>query len=485
MPTGIVTIEIKKVKNVPSGALTGAQRPYVVATVAGRFFGRSRVVSTTATEFSLAAEPTPWRLNVPFDGADLPISLKIIDDRGDASPLELVVIDEHISAPYTGGTRSIGGLGPQIECHLATRIVPLLPVPAAVPRASASSTTRATIAVRNTLIVHFVNIGGLYHPGYAPSRVPNPKRSEPHPGYRSEDDRGRIFLNRSLTGSYQRNTQLIELHARVEVIFGRLPAGSKLKWTVVDPDDPFDGDPNVHRQWAPYIDARDYDAAGHPTGARGNDNEGRPDHSPAWEQSAGFPLTVVSAHEAETSIVSLESKVILHCPNVAGDNLIVRVTVDSPRPATVFETETGLMTMWHRIDAEYAKMTSAFPLPVDQVPPFFDQASAELNFTRVPDLPDQQFMSPDEAHLDDNSAAYVNTHFSHHADPGWFCVISAMEPHTLPTTPGGGHLHRRCRLARWSTGGRARGVHRDPRQPPRCFLHAAPLGRPVCRVRCQ
>ncbi|MBK8258710.1 MAG: hypothetical protein IPK82_39390 [Polyangiaceae bacterium] len=440
IPTALVSVEIKQIRNIPASLLTGTSRPFARAIIGRRHFGRSRVLPTAGATFDLTAEPQPWKHTVAVNGGAVTLMLEIWDDQGDPANRRLAWIQGNIPAPYVGGT-VVFGSNPEIECEVITRPVPPAAVAAVVPRSPDGAPAQATIAITDTLVVEYTGIRGLYKPGYTPTGVTSPKRSEPCPGYVSEDEKGRIFLNRNLSGDYARDTQLIELAVKVHVRRGQLPASAKVKWTMLDVDDPFDSDPSVHRQWAPYIDSNDYNGTGVPTGARGGDNEGTPARNPPWEQVSGFPLSGAAATTCQTDIVQnsgvFESKVTYHCPDVAGDTVVIRAEIESPTPVVVFEAETGLMTLWHRVDVEYIRMTSALALPVDQVPQFFEQACAELNFAPERVVPDQQYMAPDDNSLSPSSAAYVNANFTHASNPGWFCLISAMEPHPLPATPGG------------------------------------------------
>ena len=435
LPTALVSVEIKQIRNIPASLITGTQRTFAHAIIGLRHFGRSSVLPSGATTFDLWREPQPWRYTCAVDNEAVWLLLEIWDDLGCFPNHRLALIHGSIPSPYANGTIIIGS-GPEIECEVMTRVVPAPTATAVVPRSPQGAPSQATITVSNTLVVYIANIRGLHKPGFVPSGVTRPKRSEPCPWYRSEDERGRIFLNRDLTGAYASDMQLIELTVYVYVPRGQLPSDAKIKWTVIDPDDPFDADPQVHREWAPYIDAKDYNATGAPTGARGGDNEGSPKRNPPWEEVEGFPLSSLAATSAQTDIVSNESKVILHCPDVAGDTIIVRADIESSTPMQVFEAETGLMTLWHRLEVESIRMKSALALPLDQVPEFFEQACAELNFEQDRVVEDQPFMAADEKALSAASATYVNTNFSHARNPGWFCVISAMEPHRLPSKLG-------------------------------------------------
>jgi hypothetical protein len=98
-------------------------------------------------------------------------------------------------------------------------------------------------------------------------------------------------------------------------------------------------------------------------------------------------------------------------------------------------------------------MNSGFDLPVAEVAIPFEAACAELEFAPQRLVADRAHMSPTDAALDTESTAYVQSVFSHKSDPGWFCIISAMEPHPLPAAKGASAFKGKVKLA---TGGSGR-----------------------------
>lgn len=433
LPKAIVTVDIRKIASVGS-VIAGAAKPYAIARVSGRFIGRSRLIPSGATDFELTSEPSPWRHEYATVGEAVTVDVEIWDDRGDLAPMRLTHLAASIAEPWPSGPLIFGG-APKIECQVTTSAVPKLAPKIPVPRSAKGAKAGAVLAVPNSAVVELLDITGLYKP--VATGKAGLKRAEAVPFYCSEDDLGRIYLNTGLDGKWAKNTQLIQLSARVKVMRGVLPKGTKLKWKLVDPDDPFNDQTDVHQQWGPYIDAGDYSGAAQ-AGAKGGDNEGKPDHSPAWEQVSAFTLSGPSATEATTEIVGGQSQVKLHCPNVAGDNLIVRAELVPPAKAKLqsFAAQSGIMTMWHRVDVEPVRMSSGFALPVTEVPPMFEQACVQLDFAPERAVPDQQFLAADDDHIETESAKYVEKVFSHKGDPGWFCLVSAMEPYPLPKKKG-------------------------------------------------
>lgn len=421
----LFTIELRRIMGLAS-ALSGAQRPYVIAWIGGRLFGRSHILAAGADELDLTAEPEPWVNVIRSPEAAPELRFEVWDDHGDLAPQLLTGLGVTLPSGVVAGDMTLGGAALRVLVRVTRRDVPRI-ASSVVPRVATGASTRATIAVPNTLIVELSDVRGLCKPGHVPAGVAHPRRAEPLTGYLSEDNLGRIYLNRDLDGDYARDQQQIEVSARVTVLRGRLPASAKIKWTVLDPDDVFDADSAVHREAAPIIDENDHDASGAPTGALSADNQGSFDHSPRWEEVSGHSLEVVSDTEAKTSIVSNESKVLIHCPNCAGDDLIVCATVEADVPVEVFPARTGVMTVWHRIDVEYVRMRRAQDLPVDQVPAFFEEARAELNFSEPNDQPYERYMVPRLVHHDVAATRYIDRHAVHAHDPGWFVLVAAIE----------------------------------------------------------
>ncbi|MEZ4315681.1 MAG: hypothetical protein R3F14_47300, partial [Polyangiaceae bacterium] len=83
----LLTIELRRIENLTS-VLSSAQRPYVLAWIGGRLFGRSRILATSAADFDLTAEPQPCshELRVPESPAEVRVE---IWDEARARPLRV------------------------------------------------------------------------------------------------------------------------------------------------------------------------------------------------------------------------------------------------------------------------------------------------------------------------------------------------------------------------------------------------------------
>ena len=440
IPQALVTITLKQVAGISPGLLSSAQRPYILARIGNRPFGRSRLLHAPGGTFSLTAEPIAWSDRVSANGGDIPVVVQIWDDLGDDGPSMLSEISGSVPVPYFTLQMTIGD-SPNVVLDVSTVLIPVPVLQAPVPRAAPGRSTRATLRPVNTLAVELTDIVGLRAPvALGQSGL---VRSERRAGYLSEDHAGRVYLNHDLAGKWKSRAQQIQLEARVTSIRGVIPGDAKIRWRVIDVDDPSNDATGLHAQWGPYIDPRDY-ANGKQSGASGGDNEGAPSHAPPWEEVPGFPLASKAAHDATSAVVNGASKIILHCPSAAGDNFIVAAEVEAKTKVESVGARTGIITMWHRLQVESIRMNSGLPLPTADVAVPFEVACAELEFSPDRLVPDVPTMAPNDDALDSASSAYVEAVFANRAEPGWFCIVAAMEPHPLPTNVGaqlfGGHV---------------------------------------------
>jgi hypothetical protein len=450
IPRALVTITLKQVAKIDPGLLSSAQHPYVLARIGSRLFGRSRILPRSGGTFSLTSEPVSWSDRVAATGTDIPVVAQIWDDLGDAAPTMLAEIAGTVPVPYFTLEMTIGN-SPSIVLDVKTTLIPAPVAQAPVPRAAPGQSTRATLRPVNSLVVELTDIVGLRAPVAAGQG--GLLRSERRVGYCSEDHAGRIYLNHDLTGAWKSKAQQIQLEARLTPVRGTIPKDAKVRWRIVDVDDPANDATGVHAQWGPYIDARDYTNGKH-SGASGADKEGKPSHDPPWEEVPGFALTSKAHHDATTAVVGGASKVVLNCPSTAGDNFIVTAEAESKSKIESFGGRTGIMAMWHRLQVESIRMNSGLPLPIEDVAVPFEVAFAELEFSPDRVVADVTQMAANREVLDAACAAYVDTVFSHKSDPGWFCIIAAMEPHPLPTNVGAQLFAGRVPLKATGTGQR-------------------------------
>lgn len=318
-----------------------------------------------------------------------------------------------------------------IVLRFACRLVPGGgPVPTSVPRQSASAEpVLAVVLPPRAYVVVIEEIRGLYKPTGAD---PPAKRAGYIHGYTSEDHQGRMYLNRNPNGDWVSGQQFIDVRARVHVPMGlnTLPPNPKIHWTVQDPDDPINDQPICPIDAGSYLDQNDYSNAG-PVGAQGNDNEGVL-RNPRWEAVGNSALVVLSLATATTTVDQFGySSVRIHCPDLAGDNLIVRAELGGVAADQLFPAQTGVMTMWQRIDVEYVQLQDAHPLPVNAVPQYFEPACIQLDFTAPRLEPAQQYVGNSKDTYE--PLPFADSKFQNNGVRGWFCLIAACW--ACPTQP--------------------------------------------------
>ncbi len=286
-----------------------------------------------------------------------------------------------------------------------------------------------------SLSVTIIEIRGLYKPGVDDRAVKPPgttKNSGYVPGYTSSDDKGRIFTNRALDGSWHKNRQHIEITVQVAVTPSScaLPSNTKVRWSFEDPDDPSNEIPNIHPDAGRLIDPNDYSGTTK-TGANPNDNDprGKATVAPRFEQVDA--LYALTANDTLVDPGTMRSKVRFHVSDVAGDNYILRAQGVHPTVTTSTEARTGVMTVWDRVEIEYVKMASAHELPVDQI-------ASHYNITCVQvDVSEKRIVSgaSDKAEMGindvlayaacENFCTSASGEFTHEGDGGWFFMAAA------------------------------------------------------------
>jgi hypothetical protein len=295
--------------------------------------------------------------------------------------------------------------------------------PVAVP-------TNAKVSLRLT------EVRGLYKPGFsdpADLAAGTAKLAGYLRGYKSEDDDGRIYVNQiprldpslDWDAVKKKNQQYIELVATIDVADGVLPPDAEVLWEWSDPDDPSDA--GMRDDAAEELDAN-HD--------QGDDNQGMCDfptpkasRQPAFEQIGPYTLTSGAAGDQHcfTLISGGKSEVRFHCTDAGGDNFRLKATVRAA-PALVVTggDQTGIMSMWKRIDVEYRKMPDAADIPARDIVPFFEPQFIQMDVAEPqPTKSNKPFISaPGRKGADTN---FVATEFQHDKKPGWFFICSARE----------------------------------------------------------
>jgi hypothetical protein len=280
-----------------------------------------------------------------------------------------------------------------------------------------------------------IEITGLYKPGVDDRTVKPPgttKNSGYVAGYISSDDKGRIFTNRGLDGKWSKDKQYIELTVHIDVTPTAcpLPPGTKVKWTIEDPDDPTNEPSSVHPDTGRLLDPNDYTGAVK-TGANANDNNPRGKATAIAHLEEVEPKYALSGSETLVDPATLRSVVRFHVSDVTADNYRVKAQGVHPDVTVSTPAQTGIMTVWDRIEIEYVKMLSASELPVDQIAPHYDLACVQVDVSEKREVggsADMPQMDTTDALAYAACDAYSRSaggQFSHEGQGGWFFMASA------------------------------------------------------------
>jgi hypothetical protein len=454
LPDALVKVTLLRLRNVDVSAFATTPNPFVVARIGPRVLGRKSITAAATIVIDEPTSPFVFEIAVTA-GQSVDVRLDVWDERGTQAPVAVLAFTASIaqnwaSAPEVAAPEASGGAGElvyRIETTRLPALQPVAPVSRSAPGASAGGNV---VVVQPTAAIELTEVRGLYRPG-APAATAGatPMLAEPEPGYTSDDDRGRIYLDRDLHGHWHRDRQAIEITAQVYIAGGALPSGAKVKWTVIDPDDPTNdyrletsdagpppgSPPNVVQEWGRYLDTNDYSGTTAPSTASDGDNTGTIRHTPRFQEIDPYALNVTNDPvEAETRIRRGISKVRIHCSSHAGDNLIVRAEVVHAPTFQTIAAQTGVMTLWQRIQVEYIRIDGAMDLPVVSVPPHFYPAFVEMNFwtgrqnLRNPGPNDT--IASTEPVFRRRIVTFIQNHFTHAGQGGWFCLLSALKPYT-------------------------------------------------------
>ncbi len=368
--------------------------------------GRSRPILDAGGTFDLTPEAIPWIFEFDVNPGDsVSIRVHVTKDLGDVGPPAPDVVTASISDPWKSGVTIFGTAPLAVQVKVTTTYIN--PADAAfVARASAASGVSATLTAPQGFFVQLTDILGLYKPVF-PIPAPPALASTHVAGYVSGDNSGRVFTNRLPDGTWKRDTQFIEIHAKITAFGGpTIPSGGKIQWTITDPDDPTNDFSHFHREWGPYVDPNDYGPAPGfaPRGAHAGDNvaafsPGNTDESKLFGHgvsgsarwataTGGHAPSPSSPSKAKSPLIHIDTKtattsVRIHCPNVLGTNMVLKAElIGTPAGIPVHNATTGVITMWSRIDVEVRRMADAFSLAnaVKKIPQFFLPACVQMDF---------------------------------------------------------------------------------------------------------
>lgn len=240
-----------------------------------------------------------------------------------------------------------------------------------------------------------------------------------------------MFRNRLPDGAWKRDTQYIDITAVVQPATVRLPANAKMVWSFEDPDDPSNEGPDVHHEAGRLLDPNDYGGVAK-TGAAGGDNDssGKTKTAPHFAQvEAKYAL---SGNETTIDAATRTTRVRFHVSDIAGDNFRVKAEVKAdPMLDGTLPAETGVFTVWDRIDLEYVKMASAAELPVDQIAAHYDMACAQVDVSLKREVHGRAELSVMGSDNDlarvacDAYCTRAGGQFTQEKQGGWFFIVAA------------------------------------------------------------
>lgn len=469
MSIAVATLELLDVQGLPTPPPTAAGEPFLVATLANRFVGRTRTLTRTSTSFAFTSEPERWRRALRVESeATLDVTLELWLERDGAEPELLLRIADSVplnsdAAATTPHTITSGGATLRLEL----RVVPQSSVCAAAPRA-APGQPPAAVCVDTSVVVRvdFEAMAGVWEHGTPPSVPANEIRSAIPRTSAFGRDGGMIFINRAPNGTWQSLAQFVDLTVRVTTVQGTLVGDADILWTVTVPDDPIVEHPRtraeaIEQLRSPHHDA-DFTTSHAARGPTWPGNLGAIIPAEPFEE-LGHTLARVDARRAKTQIDGGTSRVRLHCPRAAGDRLVIEATVVPRSPPPEFRSIaaiSGMLTMWHRLEVDYAQVENAFDLwgGLGAVSAAFEPACFLFEFIHRPTRPipsppyaaarggrlpstfdSAQFLATNLSSIDDPTARFADdaTFFPNVRRPGWFTLGAALMPYPVELPPPG------------------------------------------------
>lgn len=411
---------------------------YFRANVNGTSFGRSKIFRMSAGD-TADLKPLNWiweKAVLGIPGA-ISIQLSAWDKDTFSADDSLGMVATTVSPPWASRSVKVSSVDGNLELtyDISVTIVAVTGSSVAVvSRQHDGSPFVSTLARPNVAVATLTRIDGLHKPGTdnRPVKAPGTTRDADYvPGYLSEDDAGRIFTNRRADGTWQTGCHAIEFTAVVEPAGVKLPPNAKMVWSFEDPDDPTNEPPNVHPDAGKILDPNDYSGAVKTAALAGdNDPNGKRKSSPQFEQLD--PKYALSGNETLIDTATRTTRVRLRVSDVAGDNYRVKAMVKAdPALTMVVPAQTGVMTVWHRVDIEYVKMQSAAELPVDEIKNHYAIACVQVDVslkrvvTGASDMPAMGTTDAVAYAACDAYATKAGGEFSMEGQKGWFFIAAA------------------------------------------------------------
>jgi hypothetical protein len=419
----------------------GAQKRevYFVAEVAGNPKGKTPILQAGAnTSVMLSGLGFSWDLQIPEKLTGLSVSFECRQFDPSGSDRTIGTLKFNAGGPWstTPNQRTVKGAKFDLTYSLAVTMTVLQKSPVAlVARQLPGSKKKNTLRAVNVAQVTLTEILGLYKPGYDDRAAPAPgttRGSGYRKGYLSEDDRGRVFRNRTPDGRWKKDTQYLDLQVVIDPPTVRLPAGAKVVWSFQDPDDPSNDPEHVQDSASHWLDPNDYNHRRAPAAA-GGDND--PNHKgkaqPRFEE---LDPKYALGNKCETLIdpSTRTSKVRFHVSDIAGDNFKIKAEVKAdPALTHRLPAQTGVFSVWDRVDVEYVKMDSALELPVGEISQYYDMAFAQVDVSLkrivsgASDLPEMGPTDPSAQAMCDQYSSKAAGEFTMEGQGGWFFIAAA------------------------------------------------------------
>jgi hypothetical protein len=214
--------------------------------------------------------------------------------------------------------------------------------------------------------------------------------------------------------------------------------GAYIQWEYIDVDDPSNDGLSAADGYI--IDEHDYDGGVYHK--NGDDNTGKAylsdgttETTTLWQTfNSNYPLT----DNHKTLIVNGHSYVRFNVKEDGGNNYIVKATLYNSDGIKISCDQTGIMTVWKRINLEYAKMqdnTVSLSTCLAQLPSVFDSAFVEFAVTSEASVANGNTIVDGKYVMgsDYSSAKNYCLNYKQKTDPGWFYILAAYN--LMPAAP--------------------------------------------------
>ncbi len=270
----------------------------------------------------------------------------------------------------------------------------------------------------------------------------NNTHHDPKWAYKSTDDKGRIYSNRTPELTPEDDKQYIDVTVNIKPPDLTLPEEATILWNLSDPDDPSNEAGGIGKYSQAILDPNDF-KAGEYLAQRPNDNTGEVEShmptnhyfEPISEDSKEYTFKPNSLTpekvkignvdaSVETKIIDGVSKIRIHVSDDGGDNFKLAVKLENGGdavPTKCMKDKTGIMTVWKRLDVEYRLMEPKRPLNTEALEDVMQDAYVEL---RIPPkaeklTPAQNFIDPKNVGYEQKAVDLVRKKFINQDEKQW------------------------------------------------------------------